>query len=265
MAKDFWFPFEPAKWLTDPELRACSKRARATWMDILCVMHSCEVKGVLRTGSRAWTLEEIAAAVPGDTSENLADITELLSKGVASREEGTGAVLCRMMFRRFQISQKRRESGKKGGNPVLLNQKSNQTSSKGITKPPTKPVVLNIGMSLEEKGVQGEEKPLPEHSGLPPPPADPFSLVPADLEPLLKEFTRGFVGGLAYEMAAVRIRDHGLDAFRYALQQAVSRGCHTKWHYVDGILRNGVGLKPRPPKDRPSAKEMHERLMRRRT
>lgn len=116
--KHWWFAFEPTRWLSDSELRRCSKRARATWVDLLCLMHDCQEPGVLATNGKPWTDEDIIGALPGSPDENREDLDELISKGVASRNEA-GAIICRMMVDRGKLSAVRRESGAAGGNPKL--------------------------------------------------------------------------------------------------------------------------------------------------
>ena len=99
------FQFYPNDWRTDPELCRCSKSARDTWMDMLCLMFHCEERGILATNRVPWSLDEIAAAVRGPKDTNLADIQELLAKGVASRRSD-GAIFSRRMVRDERDRQK---------------------------------------------------------------------------------------------------------------------------------------------------------------
>ena len=85
-------------WRSDPALSRVSKTARATWMDMLCLMFDCEERGFLITGSSAWSDHEIAAACRGDVESNLSDIAELLAKGVAFRDS-RGAIFSRRLVR----------------------------------------------------------------------------------------------------------------------------------------------------------------------
>lgn len=61
-------------------------------------MYQCEDIGVLSTGNRAWSDNDIAVAVGGDISENLLCLHELIEKGVASRNT-SGAVYSRRIVR----------------------------------------------------------------------------------------------------------------------------------------------------------------------
>ncbi len=232
--KDFWFPFYPSKWMSDAALRRTSKRARATWMDILCLMFDAESKGVLRTGHVAWSLEEIASTVPGNAAENLEDIEELLARNVASREDGTGALMCRLMFKAGQLSELRRAAGKMGGRPKKANQKQNESKveSKTITKPLTIDVVSS---SSPKEGVQGE-------SGGPPSFVD---LIPEDLYPLLQSwFPR--IGSYQLEMVGQRVHQYGVPRVRQAIEISIRNGNGLgKLGYIDTILKDGVREQPK--------------------
>lgn len=110
---------------------------------MLCLMFECEVRGVLATDGVAWSDREIAATIPGETSQILSCIDELLRKGVAHRN-GEGAIHNRRMVHDENIRQIRVESGKKGGNPALvnqnhglLNQNANQSSNQTPNQNPT--------------------------------------------------------------------------------------------------------------------------------
>lgn len=96
MAKLPAFQFYPADWLKDANLRRCSPNARAFWIDLLCIMFECENRGVLATNGEAWTEEEIARAVPGDTYQNILALQELLRNQVA-RKNRAGFVYSKRM------------------------------------------------------------------------------------------------------------------------------------------------------------------------
>lgn len=123
------FQFYPGDWMKDPALRRCSHAAKGIWMDLLCLMFECDERGVLASNGQAWTDAEIARAVGGDFTEVSNAIQELLRTGAARRNDD-GAIFCARMVRDEEVRKIRAESGKKGGNPVLLN----QNSTKGISK-----------------------------------------------------------------------------------------------------------------------------------
>jgi hypothetical protein len=93
------FMFYPGDWQKDPCLRRCSKAAKGVWMDMLCLLFECPVRGVfVDAGGKPWSDEEIAEAIGGDVGANLGHIAELVSKGVAQRDT-RGAIFSRRMVR----------------------------------------------------------------------------------------------------------------------------------------------------------------------
>jgi hypothetical protein len=107
------FTFYPGDWQKDPSLRRCSKAAKGVWMDMLCLLFECPVRGVfVDAGGRPWGDEEIAAAIGGDMSSNLECMQELLAKGVAQRD-ARGAIFSRRMVRDEQERQAAKERKRK--------------------------------------------------------------------------------------------------------------------------------------------------------
>jgi hypothetical protein len=90
------FQFYPGDWMKDPDLRRCSAAARGIWFDMICLMFECQDRGVLATSGVPWTNQEIAASISGNPADNLSHLEELLSKGVARRND-SGAVYCKRM------------------------------------------------------------------------------------------------------------------------------------------------------------------------
>src|SRR5215472_4240509 len=86
------FLFFPSDWLTDANLRRCSYEARAVWIDMLCIMWDSKPRGILASNGQAWSDEEIAQAIPGDTYKNLLALQELIKNGVARRRKTDQAV-----------------------------------------------------------------------------------------------------------------------------------------------------------------------------
>lgn len=63
MAKLPSFQFYPGDWMKDPALRSVSAGARGLWMDLLCLMFECPVRGVLaRVSGEPWKSRDIARA-----------------------------------------------------------------------------------------------------------------------------------------------------------------------------------------------------------
>lgn len=93
------FQFYPGDWRKDANLSRCSKAAKGVWIDMLCLMFECPIRGVLADANgEPWSDQEIAEAVGGPTDSNLGCIAELLSKGVAHRND-RGAIFSRRLVR----------------------------------------------------------------------------------------------------------------------------------------------------------------------
>jgi hypothetical protein len=91
--------FYPGDWSKDPDLRRCSKAAKGVWMDMLCMMFECPIRGVLAdSGGSPWSDQEIAEAAGGPIGTNLECIAELVAKGVAHRND-RGAIFSRRLVR----------------------------------------------------------------------------------------------------------------------------------------------------------------------
>ncbi len=130
------FMFYPGDWQKDPCLRRCSKAAKGVWMDLLCLLFECPVRGVFVDASgKPWSDEEIAEAIGGDIGANLGYIAELVSKGVAQRDT-RGAIFSRRMVRdeqnrRSATERKRKErSSHTHVTPLSVNEDEVERQSK---------------------------------------------------------------------------------------------------------------------------------------
>jgi hypothetical protein len=117
------FQFYPGDWRKDPGVQALDFHDRGVWLEIICLMHESEERGKLMLNGAPMP-EEALARLLGLDKQNLTNVlTTLLTYGVASRCEKSGALMCRRMVRDENIRKIRTEAGKKGGNPALVNQK----------------------------------------------------------------------------------------------------------------------------------------------
>jgi hypothetical protein len=116
------FQFYPGDWRKDMGVQSLPYQDRGIWFEMLCLMHESERRGVLVLNGRAMSDETLARVLGLDKQILGTTITTLLTSGVASREEDTGAIYCRRMVRDENIRKVRSAAGKKGGNPVLVKQ-----------------------------------------------------------------------------------------------------------------------------------------------
>lgn len=131
MAKLPSFQFYPGDWKRDAGVQALSYEERGVWFELLLIMFEASPRGKL-TFSNGTPMPECAVAsmLGLDNQKYNQILSKLLKYGVASKEEDTGIIYCRRMVRDAELSKKRVEAGKLGGNPNLLNQNSSKTEAK---------------------------------------------------------------------------------------------------------------------------------------
>ena len=107
------FQFYPGDWRKDVQLRSCSVAARGLWIDLMCVMHSCEPYGHLALNGKPMTPANISGqtGVPAAQVRKLLD--ELIENGVA-RINAEGLVYSKRMVNDERIRNARAEGGKAG-------------------------------------------------------------------------------------------------------------------------------------------------------
>jgi hypothetical protein len=141
MADRVGFWFYVGDWMKDPELRFCSLFARGLLVDLLCIMFEAKHQGQLaRPDGSPRTDSEIVDAISGGTrDEKLNALNELITSGALKRNENTGVLYSSRLMRLNELSRKKREAGKKGGDKRAANatqtpkqNSSNQASKTGV-------------------------------------------------------------------------------------------------------------------------------------
>ena len=115
--------FYPGDWRKDPGVQSLSYHDRGVWFEILLLMYESSERGKLLLNGHAMPEEALARLLVLDKQNLTTTLTTLLTYGVASRCEKTGALMSRRMVRDEEIRKVRKEAGKLGGNPVLVKQK----------------------------------------------------------------------------------------------------------------------------------------------
>ncbi|MBB5543314.1 hypothetical protein A8H39_10980 [Paraburkholderia fungorum] len=121
--------FYPADWRKDPGVQALGFHDRGVWFEILCLMHESSERGVLMLNGVPMPLQALANILGLDSQTLNQTVTNLTTYGVAKVRNGDGALYSKRMVADESLCKVRREAGKKGGNPNLLNQKANQTAT----------------------------------------------------------------------------------------------------------------------------------------
>lgn len=151
-----WYPGD---WKKDPGIQALDYHHRGVWWEIIQMMHESERRGVLLLNGKAMPDEALAHALGLPVDLLKQNLTTLLTYGVTSREPATGALVCRRMVRDENLRKIRKNCGKLGGNPNLVNQKST-TQDNQIPTPSSSLAGLGFDRACW----------LPDGTGHPPPP-----------------------------------------------------------------------------------------------
>ena len=138
--------FYPADWRKDPGIQSLGYFERGVWFEMLCLMHESTERGVLLLNGIPMPADALANALGLDKQILTTTLTKLTTYGVAKRRDEDGAIYNKRMVEDEKLNKVRREAGKKGGNPALLNQKPttpvNQkptpSSSSSSSKPKSK-------------------------------------------------------------------------------------------------------------------------------
>ncbi len=131
------FQFYPADWRKDPGVQALGFFERGVWFEILCLLHESEDRGKLLLNGQPMPDDALARLLGLDKQVLTKTLTILLTYGVASRDPATGALANRRMVRDEELRKIRAECGKLGGNPVLLNQNPNLTTTTHLNQKST--------------------------------------------------------------------------------------------------------------------------------
>jgi len=119
-------PFYVGDWLKCPEVRALPLDCKSLWFDLICYMWESTERGVMvKPNGKPYTDNEIVRMVGLDNNHTGGWLRVLIDNEICSRR-ADGAIYSRRMVKDEKIRQIRKETGKKGGNPRLLNQKDKQ-------------------------------------------------------------------------------------------------------------------------------------------
>jgi hypothetical protein len=111
--------FYPGDWKKDPGVQALSYHDRGVWFEILLLMHESEQRGKLLLNGKPMPEDALARILGLDPLRVKETVNTILLFGVASRENETGAMVCRRMMRDEEARRAYANFGKQGGNPSL--------------------------------------------------------------------------------------------------------------------------------------------------
>lgn len=156
-----WYPGDHRR---DTGLQACSFEARALWREMLDLMHDGDPRGHLTAGGVAITVDQLARLVGVPAPKAKRWIAELEERKVFGRT-AAGVIYSRRMVKDSQLSQVRREAGRLGGNPSLLNQNDGKPPANPPAKPSatgqTRPAASDNQASEQGSEQTAEQNPTP--------------------------------------------------------------------------------------------------------
>lgn len=143
MARRPAFQFYPADWRNDNSLSLCSLSARGLWIELICLMHTADVYGHLRSAGRALDAKDVARLVGADEREVAKCLGELERNEVLSRTPD-GTIFSRRMVRDEDLRNRRAEGGQAGASYGHLGAEYGRKggrprAERGDQKPPSKP------------------------------------------------------------------------------------------------------------------------------
>lgn len=163
MGKQPSFQFYPGDWKRDAGVQSLSFEERGVWFEMMLLMFESAERGKLVFGSGTPMSEDAVARSLGlDRQRYVQILRKLLDYGVASKDEKTGIIFCRRMVRDAELSKKRAECGKLGGNPNLLNQNSSKCEAKSNQNGKQNPTPSSSSSISLKKEKKKKEKELEE-------------------------------------------------------------------------------------------------------
>lgn len=139
-----WYPGD---WRKDPGIQVLDYESRGVWFEILMLMYESEERGKLMLNGLPMTDDDLAVALGFPLAKLQQTLSKLLSKGVASRCQKTGALINRRMLRDENLRKVRAEAGALGGK-----QKASNAPSKSLTNPtPSSSTSSSTSASPSEK------------------------------------------------------------------------------------------------------------------
>jgi hypothetical protein len=114
-----WYP---ADWRKDTAVQMLSFHDRGVWFELINIMHESAERGVLVINGAPMPEDALSRLLGLDKQTFNQTLSNLLTYGVAKQRSEDGAIYCKRMVEDEKLSQLRRNAGKLGGNPNLLNQ-----------------------------------------------------------------------------------------------------------------------------------------------
>jgi len=145
---NFWFAFEPNRWLSNEKLALVSLSAKGLWIHLLCLMYKAEAEGKLTINGNPPTPEQISRMIGEDARPLLkelevAGVYELkdgaiyhkgVATGLAKMKDRSDGYARRMVNRCSQDAPKMNHLEPQDDSSIVYNNNYNNNKSKRETK-----------------------------------------------------------------------------------------------------------------------------------
>ena len=125
------FQFYPGDWLKDPKLRIADWEIRGLWIDLMCYMHNDAHYGYLCIGDQFLDQNAIQRLLNANPKRFHRVFNSLKTIGIIAVDDR--GFYSKRMVEDERVRRVRAESGSRGGNPNLVNQKVNQNFKQNLT------------------------------------------------------------------------------------------------------------------------------------
>jgi hypothetical protein len=156
--------FYPGDWKKDPGVQSLPFHDRGVWFEIMLLMHESTERGKLLLNGKPMPNEALARQLGLDNQILESSLTKILDYGVASKDEN-GALINRRMVRDEEIRKIHKKCGKMGGNPALVNQMDNQTTTPQVNQKPTPSSSSSSSSSSSDNTEEVASLPAPLKTG----------------------------------------------------------------------------------------------------
>lgn len=126
------FQFFPEDWLSNLKLQLCSMTSQGLLINLMCLMHQSQKYGYLLINGLQINHKQLTKLLRMNYKTFNMALNELILCGVLKQDE-SGILYCKRMVDDYRLREIRREAGKLGGNPNLVNQKDNQSNNQNST------------------------------------------------------------------------------------------------------------------------------------
>lgn len=123
-------------WLADIKLKRISKAIKGVWIDLIAWSCCMPKMGVFFDGKESFSEQEIIDLLDGKQVENRRCFKMLIERDIIKKFDNgiyKDAFYVKRVYEDMKLRQIRKESGSKGGNPILVNDLVNQNDNQKPT------------------------------------------------------------------------------------------------------------------------------------